>query len=102
MIKLYRFLSMISIVVLFGSFVWEMARETSYANNWPKSPEPELGRTIPHNARRSITVYISREDDRHDLTIQIILLAACFSALAFSGLSGDLKRDLVPDASSDK
>lgn len=91
---------MISIVILFGSFAWEMARETSYANNWPKSSQPELGRTIPHNARRSITVYISREDDRHDLMIQIILFATGLSAVAFSALSGDLKRDLMPDASS--
>jgi hypothetical protein len=100
MINFYKTIAAMSVIAVVGCFIWHMARETSYANNWPKSPQPELARTIPHAARRSITVYISRDDNRRDLMIQIILLAACLSALAFSGLSGDLKQYLSPDASS--
>jgi hypothetical protein len=99
-IKIYKAIAAMSVIAVVGCFIWHMARETGYANNWPKSPQSELARTIPHAARRSITVYISKDDDRRDLMIQIIFLAACLSAVTFAGLSGDLKRDLVPDAGS--
>jgi hypothetical protein len=97
MIKLYRFCTAISVIAVFGCVIWHIARDVSYANNWPRSPEPELGRIIPHGAAHRTTVYISRQDDHRDLMIQITLLFASISGFAFSGLSGDLKGEVVPD-----
>jgi hypothetical protein len=102
MTKLYRLLTMISVITALGAFGWKIVRETKCANHWPKSPQPELGRIIPHNARRSITVYISRQDDRRDLMIQIVFLISGITTFAFSGLSGDLKNYLSPGSSSIK
>jgi hypothetical protein len=83
---------MISAIVIFGALFWKITRDVRYARYWPKSPQPEIGRIIPHDVPRHVTVFISREDDRFDIMIEIITLCAAVSALVLSVLGGKNKR----------
>jgi hypothetical protein len=73
-------------IVLVVAWWWWCLLEMSYVG-WSKSPQPEIGRTVPHQVK-NIVVYISPKDaefGRHLTWTMIVsgsLLAIC---LVFSG-----------------
>jgi hypothetical protein len=90
--RFFRALAMVSAIGIFGTLFWNITRDVRYARYWPKSPQPEIGRIIPHGVPRHVTVFISREDDRYDIMIEIITLCFAVSALVCSVLGGEYKR----------
>ena len=89
----YRIGQASSIVLLIGFWWWALL-EMSYVG-WPKFPQPEIGRTIPHEVK-GIVVYISREDaefGRHLKWTMIVSGALMIICLVFSG---ELNRMLNP------
>jgi hypothetical protein len=90
--RFFRALAMVSVIVLFGTLFWKITRDVRYAHYWPKSPQPEIGRIIPHGVPRHVTVFISREDDRYDIMIEMITLCSVVLGFVFSVLGGEYKR----------
>jgi hypothetical protein len=81
----YR-IGQVSAIVLAIGFWWWGLLEMSYVG-WPKLPQPEIGRTIPHEVK-GIVVYISPKDAEFGrrLTWTMIVSGALMTiCLVFSG-----------------
>jgi hypothetical protein len=75
-----------SCIVLVIAFWWWGLLEMDYVG-WPKFPQPEIARTIPHEVK-SIVVYISPKDaefGRHLKWTIIVSAALMIICLVFSG-----------------
>jgi hypothetical protein len=92
--KIFYRLGQVSGVVLIVAWWWGGLLEMTYVG-WPKSPQPEIGRTVPHKVK-NIVVYISPKDAKFNqrlewtVAISVSLLAIC---LVFSG---ELSRMINP------
>jgi hypothetical protein len=72
--------------VLVAAWWWWGLLEMSYVG-WSKSPQPEIGRTVPHQVK-NIVVYISPRDvefGRHLIWTMIVSGALLVICLVFSG-----------------
>jgi hypothetical protein len=57
----YR-IGQIAALIFVGAWFWSGWLENDYVN-WPRTPQPEMGRTIPLKVK-GITVYIATEENR--------------------------------------
>ena len=92
--KVFYRIGQVSGVVLVVAWWWLGLLEMTYVG-WPKFPQPEIGRIVPHEVK-NVLVYISLEDVKFNqrlkwtLGISGSLLAIC---LVFSG---ELNRMMNP------
>jgi hypothetical protein len=90
----FRWLSVASSLVIVGTLFWAIVRDTRYYNRWPTIAQSEIGRTIPREVRRSVTVYISPQDAQFDHTLEGFRIYSALLLVIFICLSGELTRSL--------
>ena len=59
--------------------------------NWPRLPQPEIGRTIPHQTK-GITVYIAKSDQEFQTRLVYVMIASGLIMLCCLFLSGEFRR----------
>jgi len=89
----YRIGQASSIVLLIGWFWW-CGLQDIYLR-WPRFPQPEIGRTIPHELK-GIIVYISREDAEVGRNLIWTMIVAGSLTIICLVFSGELNRILNP------
>jgi hypothetical protein len=93
----FRVVAAATLCLSFVIFGYRVMRSTDYANNWPRTPQPELGRTIQHQARASIRVFISAEDAQHERNLVSAWQIAIGLSILFGVLSGDFLKIFKPN-----
>jgi hypothetical protein len=84
--RIFSRIGRVSGAVLLIAWWWWSLLEMTYVG-WPKSPQPEIGRTVPHEVK-NIVVYISPKDaafSRHLMWILVIAGSLIIVCLVFSG-----------------
>ena len=89
--RFFKWLGAACLIVMFAALFGTVVRNNRYVE-WSRIPQPEIGRTIPHAARRSITVYISQDDDRFDRMLESIRIYSAGLLVICLFLSGELVR----------
>jgi hypothetical protein len=92
----FRVIAAATLCLSFVIFGYRVMRSTDYANNWPRTSQPELGRTIPHQARASIQVFISTADAQRERNLVIAWQIAIGLSGLFWVLSGDFLKTFKP------
>jgi len=89
----YRIGQASSIVLIIG-FWWWAHLETTYVG-WPRFPQPEIGRTIPHEVK-GIIVYISPKDVEFGRRLTWTMIVSGSVMILCLVFSGELSRILNP------
>jgi hypothetical protein len=84
----------VSSIVLFIGFWWWALLDMSYVG-WPKFPQPEIGRTIPHEVK-SIVVYISPKDVEFGQHLKWTMIVSGTLMIICLVFSGELNKMLNP------
>jgi len=77
-------------LVLVGAWFWFGGREMNFVT-WPRVPQPEIGRTIPHQTK-GITVYIAKADQEIQRRLAYVMIGAGIVTFFCLFPSGEFRR----------
>ena len=93
--KIFRTIGVCALVVFLVPWFWRGLLENEYVT-WPKEPQPEIGRIIPHPVK-GIIVYVTKYDEELGKWLTRVLIGSGIVALISLIASGELQRVMNPE-----